>query len=354
MTLDLPSSFEDTIEADREWADSLIGKKSKRKEKANGKHKRKKEEEDDDGVVVVTDLRPLADRLHEKLEQAAAARKRKSIDPSDPPAPKKQRSEKKTHKKNKSKHENGISTTTTTTTSNKYNKPKLAKQEESDDDLLVEENEVIHVDDYYNELTNKVLNSSYTAPKLSTDDSEYEEEIRLRLLGLKKPEPIMSPEFAEDIQYGTFDFSSGQAIPQYLAKSKRNTTKRLEYLIKKAERKQKVKSGNTDKAEQLKWAQAEKKVAGDSNLDDVTRLKKKLKGKLKKKEKSRKDWAKRVEDSRAQIEKRQQKRKENIAAKVAAIKEKRINKRFGIKTKKKKGSKRRPGFEGKKQNFLNK
>jgi len=85
MTLDLPSSFEDTIEADREWADSLIGKKSKRKEKANGKHKRKKEEEDDDGVVVVTDLRPLADRLHEKLEQAAAARKRKSIDPSDHP-----------------------------------------------------------------------------------------------------------------------------------------------------------------------------------------------------------------------------------------------------------------------------
>lgn len=222
---------------------------------ANGKtQKRKREEvEEDDGVVVVTDLRPLSDRLHEKLEQAASARKRKNTDTIDQPVLKKQRPEKKKpKKKDKSKRENGISTTTTTTTttSSKPNKSKFLKEEDSDDDLLVEDTEVIHVDDYYNELTNKVLNTSYAAPKLPTDDIDYEEDIRMRLLGIKKPEHIMSPvwllstylviyvsilqEFQEDIQYGTFDFSSGQAIPQYLANTKqRNTTKRLEYLIKK-------------------------------------------------------------------------------------------------------------------------
>jgi len=371
MTLDLPSSLDASIKEDRKWADSLLGKTKSKKlsnkedvSKTADNKKRKKHVKEEDNVVVVTDLRPIADRLHEKDEQAAAARKRKKESGEQPP-PKKVRSDKKSTNKHQKDKRNGI----TTTSSNKH-KPvaKPIQEEESDDELLEEESEVIHIDDYYNELTERVLNASYSSPHPDSDDDvddddedteEYDEDIRRRLLGIKKPESAISPELEEEIQYGTFDFSTGQPIPKYLTKGAKRT-KRLEYLLKKAERRKKVLASNSERADQIRWSSALSKASGVKDFEDTAKMKKLLKKISSKKKKSREEWSRRIEDTKSKQERKQAKRRANISAKVASRKTNKINRRFGIKTKKKSNrsspnnNKKRPGFEGRKQTFLNK
>jgi len=374
MTLDLPSSLDISIKEDRKWADSLLGKAvSAKKSSASKKqdifktdNNKKRKKHTEDNVVVVTDMRPIADRLHEKVEQAAAARKNKTESGEQPP-PKKIKSEKQKTKKHQKDKRNG----TTTTSHNKHKHvSKPIPEEVSDDELLEEESEVIHIDDYYNELTERVLNASYSSPRADYEDDvgddededneEYDEDIRRKLLGIKKPDSAMSPELEEDLQYGTFDFSTGQPIPKYLTKGAKRT-KRLDYLLKKAERRQKVLASNSERADQMRWSSALGKAGGVKEYDDPKKMKKLLKKISSNKQKSKEEWTKRIEETKAQQERKQARRRANINAKIASRKANKINRRFGVKSKKKSNkstspstNKKRPGFEGRKQSFLNK
>jgi len=326
--IDLPST---TIDESRKWASSFFettkkkkkekdntpshekesqrdlnhlngdGKKRKKKDKhRDGKDKDKdrdkgrnakrdiEDEEEEKHIksngVVVTDFRTLAERLHEKILQVSAPCRKRKHDSSDNETisssttpPKKHKKSKKNHKKNNKQHENGKNI-------------KFVEDEEEDEDEEIdlfpndEKQEIIHIDDLYPDIK--------IEPE---EDEDYDEKIRRRLLGIQ--ETSLSPELEEDLQYSTFDFSSGKPIPKYLSK-KGNKIKRLSTLIKKAERQQKTLSGTNpeqlERAEKITWDKTFQKMNGEKLKDNTSLLKKTLKNTLYKKKKSAKEWKERT------------------------------------------------------------
>jgi len=154
----------------------------------------------------------------------------------------------------------------------------------------------------------------------------------------------------EHLQFGTFHFSEGKPLPAYLAKKKNKQT--AEQLLKAAEEKKaRVEElKQTEEGQNLitkgAWKSALAKASGHTVRDDPKLLKKAVKKEQKKKEKSSKAWKERKKEETKVQKDKQKKRSENIKQHLQKKKEKRL----GIKDKQKQ---KRPGFEGRKKDFLN-
>jgi DNA excision repair protein ERCC-4 len=123
------------------------------------------------------------------------------------------------------------------------------------------------------------------------------------------------------------------------------------------ELKQSQKEEDKQKASKIEWSDAIKEAAGDRVKDDPVKLKKALKRQVAKKAKSAKAWKSRMDQTQQKIDERQKIRQHNLTkrkqggATGANLSKKRIIP-DDDKTPGKRGG--RAGFEGRKQEFLNK
>ena len=146
-------------------------------------------------------------------------------------------------------------------------------------------------------------------------------------------------------------------------------TKNLEKMLADAESKKKRleelkksdKQTDKEKAANIEWGHALKEATGERVKDDPAKIKKALKRKAAKKLKSSKAWKTRIESTQTKMDERQKIRNHNLSKRKvggsagANLSSKRIEvEKEG--DDKKKGGRRlsRAGFEGKKQDFLNK
>ncbi|KAL3939612.1 MAG: hypothetical protein SGARI_001306 [Bacillariaceae sp.] len=150
-------------------------------------------------------------------------------------------------------------------------------------------------------------------------------------------------------------------------------TKNLEKMLADAEAKkqrlEELKQSNAEedkqKAANMEWGDAIKEASGERVKDDPAKLKKALKRKVAKKQKSTKAWQARMEQTQQKMDERQKIRNHNLNKRKiggsagANLSKKRIatdeNAADGKKAGKEPGRRlSRPGFEGRKQDFLNK
>jgi hypothetical protein len=146
-----------------------------------------------------------------------------------------------------------------------------------------------------------------------------------------------------------------------------NKGKNLEKLLADAEQKkqrlEELKRGNEEeklKAKNIQWGDTLKEASGERVKDDPAKLRKELKRKAAKKQKSQKAWKSRMEQTKEKMDDRQRVRKHNLdkrklgGAAGANLSKKRIAEDDND-GEEKKGRRRlsRAGFEGKKQEFLN-
>jgi hypothetical protein len=391
MTLDLPST---KLKEDQKWADNIFQLVSKGKQKQakidKVQHKKKtpkKPELDSDGerlhdgVVPVTDTRTLADRLHEKLEslkgERGSGKKRKSPEEEDDlkkyisiehmktkksktDTDQKQNKEQPKDKNDKNdKNKNQKKGDALPNGKEKQGNGKKEKKQNS----YFDEDGVEYPADFY---------SDDEGDASMFDDNELPDKIRNSKKNKNKgknapaPPSVVSPEEEENLQFGTFDFSTGKPVPMYLS-NKGPKRKNLPRMLAKAEKLQKRLQDESEqgqrKAEQYKWDRMIKKAQGGKVRDNPLLIAKKMANIRKQKKKSAIEWQKR----NAQVEKdkdiRLQRRQANIKAKMDRKKMSAIRKTIGaskLKTPSKKHSggkksgTRRPGFEGKKGSFINK
>eukprot|EP01130_Rhizamoeba_saxonica_P001972 TRINITY_DN11791_c0_g1_i1.p1 TRINITY_DN11791_c0_g1~~TRINITY_DN11791_c0_g1_i1.p1 ORF type:complete len:340 (-),score=103.90 TRINITY_DN11791_c0_g1_i1:104-1123(-) len=141
----------------------------------------------------------------------------------------------------------------------------------------------------------------------------------------------------ENIEFGTFDYSSGKPVPTYLAQKKKQPNTKI--LLQRAEARQRKlqELEGTEEGKKLEenqaWDSMIKRARGEKVKDDVKKLKKTIKRKEQKKARSKKKW------------------EERIATQKAAQKKKQVRRERNINMRKKGGS--RAGFEGKKRKFIN-
>jgi len=181
-----------------------------------------------------------------------------------------------------------------------------------------------------------------------------------------------SRDIADDLE--TLDFGKLAGLnpsPKHFKNNKAlanlNKGKNLEKLLADAEQKkqrlEELKRGNEEekaKAKHLLWGDTLKEASGERVKDDPAKLRKELKRKVAKKQKSTKAWKSRMEQSKEKMDDRQRVRKHNLdkrklgGAAGANLSKKRIADEEGG-DEEKKGRRRlsRAGFEGKKQEFLN-
>lgn len=147
-----------------------------------------------------------------------------------------------------------------------------------------------------------------------------------------------------------------------------NKKKNLQKMLADAEEKKrkleelKRSESDTDKlkAEKLAWSDALKEATGERIKDDPNKLKKALKRKIAKKEKSAKAWKSRMEQTKQKMDERQKIRKHNLTKRSqggsvgANLSKKRIVDSAADEGEEKRSSRKsRAGFEGKKKGFLN-
>jgi len=150
-----------------------------------------------------------------------------------------------------------------------------------------------------------------------------------------------------ELEFATFDFSSGKPVPMYLKTNKRKPNK-FAMLKQAKEEKEKIEAmKGTDEGQKLQdadsWKKVMKKASGEKVKDDVDKLKKSIKRDQAKKKKSQRQWKQRQDSQTKRQDAAIRKRESNIDA----AKQKRKDRKSGKKLK-------RPGFEGKKTQMLNK
>eukprot|EP00980_Cylindrotheca_fusiformis_P013341 scaffold3399_cov117-Cylindrotheca_fusiformis.AAC.11 len=140
-----------------------------------------------------------------------------------------------------------------------------------------------------------------------------------------------------------------------LSKTK-NLQKMLADAEEKKQRLEELKKGNEEekeKAEKLVWGDTIKEAAGERVKDDPAKLRKALKRRDAKKKKSAKAWKSRMEQTKDKMDDRQRIRNHNLSKrKLGGSAGANLSKKK-IATEEDGAKKSRPGFEGRKQGFLN-
>jgi len=187
--------------------------------------------------------------------------------------------------------------------------------------------------------------------KEDEEEEEKEEEEEENDEG-EEEEQLMERDEASgnNIQYSTFSFDSGKPVPAYLSGSEKRKKRSIKKILQEVEEKQllfdKIKDTEEGKKliEKENWKKVLQKAEGIKVKDDPKLLKKTLKRKEKQKEKSSKAWKERTQQQLKEQQEKQRKRAENIRKHIQKRKEVRL----------KKLRKHRPGFEGRKNEMLNK
>ena len=157
----------------------------------------------------------------------------------------------------------------------------------------------------------------YTTKEASETDTPPEDDLQAldfgRLAGLNAPKPY---------------YQANKALANL------NKTQNLQKMLQDAKDKQDKLDG---------WKSALQEADGTRVHNDPKKLQKALKQKARKKEQSQKAWQARTKEQQRQAKDKQKIRQHNLA-----------NRKKGLKLSKKKIVEARPGFEGRKQDFLNK
>jgi len=124
----------------------------------------------------------------------------------------------------------------------------------------------------------------------------------------------------EDIEYGTFDYSSGKPIPTYLSHKKKGPTKKI--LLQKAMDKQRMleELKDTEEGKKMKddmiYDTLIKRAQGIKVKDDPKKIKKSIKRTESRREKSRKDWDARLGQQKKTQTEAIKRRESNIKKKI--------------------------------------
>ena len=137
-------------------------------------------------------------------------------------------------------------------------------------------------------------------------------------------------------------------------------TKNLQKMLADAEEKKRrleeLKHGTEEekqKAQNIQWGDAIKEASGERVKDDPAKLRKALKRREAKKKKSAKAWKSRMDNTKEKMDERQKIRSHNLnKRKLGGSAGANLSKKR-IATEDEKTQKSRPGFEGRKQGFLN-
>jgi len=190
------------------------------------------------------------------------------------------------------------------------------------------------------------MSSSSAAANLQDPSADLAQVDFGRLSGLN---PIGNGNYTE-VNKALKNLSKTKNLEKMLADAE-SKKQRLEQLQQSDNPKDKQKAAN------IAWGDALKEATGERVKDDPTKLKKALKRKAAKKLKSQKAWKNRMETTQQKMDERQKIRNHNLSRRKmggsagANLSSKRIEAEDNADDKKKRRG--RPGFEGKKQGFLN-
>ncbi|EGG14204.1 hypothetical protein DFA_11973 [Cavenderia fasciculata] len=232
------------------------------------------------------------------------------------------------------KEEEESTTTTTTTTINGNNKRIVVKKEQVDSDDEDEEedeyeNGLDQHDDDDEEDEDDEDDEDYEDDEDEEEEDDEEEE--------EEEEEDEEEEGSEknkingdDIQFSTFDFTTGKPLPSYLTQLRTKHKMSKEELLKRAQLREKIikRAKETGEgleiAQTLKWASALDKAKGVKIKDNVKMIKKSIKRDQSKKFKSAREWNQRKRDAESTKSGKIKKREDNINAKIQRKKDKRM------------------------------
>ncbi|GAB2276785.1 hypothetical protein Dimus_011500 [Dionaea muscipula] len=150
-------------------------------------------------------------------------------------------------------------------------------------------------------------------------------------------------EAAEGIQFGKLKLGGNEERDGKKKKKKRKLSKEEE--LERALRMEEEAKNDPEIAKKQAWKVAMERAKGKKVHDDPKKLKETIKREKKQHKKSAEKWKERVESLETKKQERQDKRKGNIKAKIDQKKMRKIEKR--------EKKLMRPGFEGRKEGFIN-
>jgi len=179
---------------------------------------------------------------------------------------------------------------------------------------------------------------SFTVPDLPKSSASTKSE---------EKSPLKKTKSGTDIEYSKIEFTNTPSIPPvHSAKRKLSKAQLLRQAEAKRQKLEELKETKPEKAvvveNKMAWETMIKRASGEKVYDDPKKIKKTLKRQQSQKRKSKKDWKKRNSEQQKSVKDRQEKYQDS---------KKKMRERKASKNLRKNS---RPGFEGKKKEFINK
>lgn len=221
-----------------------------------------------------------------------------------------------------------------------------------------------------NEIFSKVNESSKRAKKIEMGGTKINTAITANNNGKSKTEDLSGIDFGGLAGLKKIPtFQDNKSLANTNGKNKKSLNALLALAQKKKERLEELKAGTEEEKEKAKkmiWGDTLKAATGEKNMSDPALLKKALKRKAKKKNKSQESWKARMEQVKDKMDERQKIRSHNLGKRKlgGAAGANLSSKRIEDEAEKESTTKKRPrlgphaakgrvGFEGKKQEFIN-